>query len=226
MTGRMDMERGRRRRGTAALMMLLSVLAVLAGTVGPVEATGTDRTGGNHDRLRIQIDKAPVTPDGTTVGAVTDIVIGFRPIDPDVPGIGLRAGGTLSVRLPPQLVDTGTLPFADFATPSRAPPLVEGCNTALVLQGWPQSPKPPFPSVSWDPATSTITATMAADWLPDGPDAPGPKQLHLLLLGFRTRTGPGAIPSRSRSDRTPPTTGSCEAPASCASSDGTGRASR
>ena len=182
---------GNRRFGVGVLVALLAVLAAVAG---PVEATGAHRGGGHDGRLRIGIDKAPVAPDGTTAGAVTDIVVSFADTDPDVPGIALRAGGTISVHLPPEVVDTGTQPFANFATPGCAPPLVEGCNTALVLQGWPQSPRPPFPMVTWEPSTSTITATMAADWLPAGPGAPGPKQLHLLLLGFRNPDRAGRYP--------------------------------
>lgn len=186
------MQRNRRFR----LGVLVAVLAALAAAAGPAEAVGAHRGGGHDGRLTIKIDKAPVAPDGTTAGAVTDIVISFGDPNPNVGGIGLRAGSTISVQLPPEFVDTGTQPFASFATPGCAPPLVEGCNTALVLQGWPQSPLPPFPTATWEPSTSTITATMAADWLPAGPGAPGPKQLHLLLLGFRNPDRAGRYPVR------------------------------
>ena len=55
---------------------------------------------------------------------------------------------------------------------------------------------PPFPKVTWNATTRTITASAVQDWLPGGTAAPGPKQIHLLLLGFRNPQRPGAYPLR------------------------------
>ena len=71
------------------------------------------------------------------------------------------------------------------------PPLVTTCSTAVLLQGWPQSPQLPFPDVEWEEATNTIVITATADWLPAGVSAPGPKQVHLMLFGFTNPDRPG-----------------------------------
>ena len=44
--------------------------------------------------LEVSIRKAPIAPDGTTAKAKTDIVLTFVDPDPDVDGIGLKAGAT------------------------------------------------------------------------------------------------------------------------------------
>ena len=172
----------RRRSITAGLVGLLLVVGLL-GPIDGAAAHGGWRPG--DAELAIQVAKAPVSPDGATAGAVTDLVVDLAPADPMVPGLELSAGATIEVTLPAGFESDGTTPFRTFASPGCAPPLVQGCNTALELQGWPQSPVPPFPTVSWDPDRRTVTLTMAAEWAPAGSQAPGPKQVHLLLLGFR-----------------------------------------
>ena len=133
----------------------------------PVESHG-------GDHLPISSAKAPIVPDGTTAGADTDFVITFADLDPEVPGIGIREGGTISVRLPDGFVqDDPTAPM-----------------TLVLLQGWPQSPRQPFPAVTYDAASNTLTGTQSFDYLPQSVEQPGPKQVHLLLLGF-TNPHPG-----------------------------------
>jgi hypothetical protein len=128
----------------------------------------------SHAALDITIDRAPVTPDGTTAGAITDFVLTFRDRDPAVDGIGLLEGATVTVTLPDSFVDTGS-----------------GANAAILLQGWPQSPPAPPPAFPWTTTVSgtTITATLDADYLV-GATGPGFKQVHLLLNSFRN-PGPG-----------------------------------
>ncbi len=169
----------------------LSLLALGVPAIGPGHGSAPPAR-----QLQVSVAKAPVAPNGTTTGAVTDLVLTFRDPDPHMAGIGLRAGGTVVVTLPSEFVDTGQAPFQDFGTPGCAPPRVGSCNTALLLQGWPQSPVPPFPSVTWDATARTITARAVKDWLPGGPAAPGPKQIHLLLLGFRNPQRAGSYPLR------------------------------
>lgn len=123
---------------------------------------------GRDDELAINTAKAPIVPDGTTAGAATNFVVTFADVDPDVPGIGIRTGGTISVTLP-----------AGFVRHDPAAPMA-----MVVLQGWPQSSRRPFPDVTYDADTNTLIATMRFDHLPDTSAQPGPKQVHLLLPGF------------------------------------------
>ena len=125
-------------------------------------------------QLDIATKKAPITPDGTTAGAITDFVLTFRDINPAVDGISMLEGGTVSATLPPAFVNTH-----------------DGTNTAILLQGWPQSPPAPPPAFPWLTTTAgnTVTATLTADFLV-GASGPGFKQVHLLLNSFRN-PGPG-----------------------------------
>jgi hypothetical protein len=127
--------------------------------------------------LPITTAKAPIVADGTTAGADTDFVVTFADVDPDVPGIDIKAGGTISLAL------------ADgFVRDNPASPM-----TLIVLQGWPQSPRLPFPDVSYDATTNTLTGTLPVDYLHQSVANPGPKQLHAMLPGF-ANPGPGSYP--------------------------------
>jgi len=118
-----------------------------------------------NGELEVTIAKAPVAPDGTTAKAITDIVLTFVNPDPEVEGIGLKSGGHIEVELPKGFKNTGA-----------------GGDGIIILQGWPQSPPIPF---LWTTTVvdNIITATLTSDYLP-GMFGPGPKQAHLLLLGF------------------------------------------
>ena len=124
--------------------------------------------------LDVSVTRAVVSPDGTTAGETTDIVVTFVHPDPAVPGISLMEGGTVAVTLPDGFVDTGV-----------------GVNSVALLQGWPQSPPAPPPAFPWVTTVSgnTITATLTADYLV-GAAGPGPKAAHLILNSFRN-PGPG-----------------------------------
>jgi len=137
--------------------------------------------------LEVSIRKAPVAPDGTTAKALTDIVLTFVDIDPAVEGIGLLNGATVQVKLPKEFVNTGG-----------------GTNSIFLLQGWPQSP--PAPPFIWETEVvgNTVTATLTNDYLP-GMFGPGPKQVHLLLLGFKNpKPGKYKIPIRIQPHPTSP----------------------
>lgn len=125
--------------------------------------------------------KAPIVPDGDVTGAPTDIVINFdTDMDPSVPGRTLLAGNTIRVTLPDAFQSSG-LP-ADLPTACAA--FAGECNTAVLLQGWPQRPLPPtseFYTLEMD-GTHTLVFTAVQDL---GPGAtPGIKQVHLMALGF------------------------------------------
>ncbi len=147
------------------LFVLFAATALLLASVPATMAL-------SHQSLTVSVVKAPVTPDGTTAGSVTDFVLTFVDIDPAVDGISMKKGGSISARLPAGFVNT-----ADGTE-----------NTAIILQGWPQSP--PFPFI-WDTTVvgNRVTATLTADYLV-GAFGPGPKQFHLLLESFRN-PGPG-----------------------------------
>lgn len=115
-----------------------------------------------NDGLEIRVVRAPVAPDGTTAGAVLDFVVSFADPNPAVPGVGMKNGGTVTV----ELDDAFELPAAP--------------GTAIILQGWPQSPRVPFPYTT-DVAGNTITLTLTDDWAV-GDFGPGPKAVHLALL--------------------------------------------
>ena len=124
----------------------------------------------NEDILDVTVTKAPVAPDGTTAGAATDFVLTFKDIDPTIDGVPMQAGGTVTIVLPNGFSNVGP------------------GNTVIILQGWPQSPRVPFPYIT-EIVGNTITLTLNDDW-PVGAFGPGPKQVHLGLLDF-LNPGPG-----------------------------------
>lgn len=144
---------------------LISVLSVvlLVGALAPAAVARP------HTTLRVSVEKAPVTPDGTTAGAITDFVLTFADRNPAVDGISLKKGATVTATLPHGFTDTGN----------------DTSNTAILPQGWPQSPPSP-PAFPWTTTVdgNKITATPTADYLV-GDTGPGPKQVHLLLNSFR-----------------------------------------
>lgn len=128
-----------------------------------------------HESLDISVAPAPIGPGGTTAGEVTDFVLTFIDRNPAVDGIGMVAGGSVTVELPPEFTNTGS-----------------GGDGLILLQGWPQSPPAPPPAFPWTTAVdgTTVSATLTADFLV-GAFGPGVKQVHLLLNGFRNPTNPG-----------------------------------
>ncbi len=147
---------------------LISLLFAFALLVVLVPAAGAVTTG----TLRVDIEKAPIVPDGTTANEITDFVLTFIDRDPAIDGISLLAGGTVTATLPDDFVNT----------------MHGDANTAILLQGWPQSPPVPFPWIT-TVSGNTVTATLTSDYLA-GDFGPGTKQLHLILSDFRN-PGPG-----------------------------------
>ncbi len=175
-------------------MILIATISLLF-TVTSASTSFADMAGATAGDLDVLVTRAPVDPDGDLVGTPTDLVVTFADIDPTVDGIGLKTGGTVAIRLPDEFVNNGVLPVAATGSAADcAPPLVSGCSTAVFLQGWPQSAVLPFPDVTWDAATNTVTMIARADWLPTGVGQPGPKQVHLQLFDFDNPQRPGNYP--------------------------------
>ena len=145
------------------------------------------------------IEKAPVIADGDVTGKGADFVITLAGSqDPAVPGRGMLAGQLIKVFLPDDF-DLENLdpafPLADVPTPfPPTPPLPPmpclpanlQCTTAVILSGWPQEPLfPPvlFHTLSIDPDENSFVFTAAQDIVPNSPEFPGIKQLHLILHG-------------------------------------------
>ncbi len=127
--------------------------------------------------------KAPIVPDGNVAGADTDFVITLdRSLDPSVDGRSLAAGDTIRITLPEEFINNGL----DTGSPG-SPGCVPGpCNVGVLLQGWPQHPIAP-PAANYSLAlegTHTIVYTALKDLGPAGPENPGIKQIHLILVGF------------------------------------------
>ena len=76
--------------------------------------------------LDISTLKAPVVPDGTTAGAVTDFVINFKDLDPSKKGEKLRAGDTVEVVLSDAFMSDPSTPTGPTG------------NFVILLQGWAQ----------------------------------------------------------------------------------------
>lgn len=138
---------------------------------------------------------APVTYNGTVAGSPTEFVITLdRSLDPAVAGRSLMAGRSIRVTLPDAFTEVEALPVAaPFAVPEcRTFPAVDEaplqCNTAFLLQGWPQQPIAPPPvlhekyTVTREGVT-TLVVTAKEDIVAAPPDNPGIKQIHLALKG-------------------------------------------
>jgi len=157
---------------TRRLLAALFSVALLMGVFpAAVSAHSTD------DDLKISIAKAPIAPDGTTAGAPLDFVVSFADPNPAVDGVGMKLGGTITIELDEAFDMTGDQGFS----PAGPPP------PAIILQGWPQSPRAPFPYTT-DIVGNTITLTLTDDWAV-GAFGPGPKAVH---LGLFASTNPGA----------------------------------
>ncbi len=172
---------------TLSLIAALMLTAQLAASADQLDA-GSQADGNTVS----SVSKAPIVPDGTTAGAATDFVITFdRSLDPNVEGRSLDAGKKIRVTLPQEFVNTGTQELRNVGEQDCVPGNLQ-CNTGVLLQGWPQHPIGP-PKLKYSLAyegTHTIVFTALQDIKPMGPAAPGIKQIHLILTGWKN-PGPG-----------------------------------
>ena len=143
--------------------LLAIVVALLMIGLVPTTASAKEST---RD-LELSVSRAPVAPDGTTAGAPLDFVVTFADPDPAVDGVGLKKGATITLKLDKAFDMSG-----NQGSPAPSP--------VIILQGWPQSPRVPFPYTT-DIVGNTIILTMVEDWAV-GAFGPGPKAVHLALL--------------------------------------------
>jgi hypothetical protein len=164
-------------------LLVLPLILIVGCQSDPVEESSLINESGkilskkSSGDLPVEVIRAPIVSDGTSAGAVTDIVLNFRDLDPDTNGITIKTGGSIEVELPDAFTNTGS-----------------GTNIGIILQGWPQSPPEPPPFTFWTTTVlgNTITITMLKDFHV-GDFGPGAKQVHLALFGFRN-PGPGMYP--------------------------------
>lgn len=165
----------------AARFYIISILVL---------ACGFANAGQNSDGFVYSIDKAPIVTDGNVAHRQADYVIDLVSADdPTAQGIDVQNGDQLRVSLP-----KGTMPenLTDFpvctlATNCGSPlgactPGTLGCTTAVILQGRPQSPVAPFPTI--EVADNVLVLTANDDY---GPVA---KNIHFIGKGFQN-PGPG-----------------------------------
>lgn len=170
------------------LFLTLVVALVIAGLLA-VPGSISVAAAKSGDNIVHSIIKAPVTPGGDVAGEPTDLVINLDiDMNPDVAGRSLLNGKTIKVTLPEDFVNNG-LPIGRAI--SECVPSTFSCNTAVLLQGWPQHPiAPPLYTLSLE-GTHTLVYTADTDIVPGVPlPGPGIKQMHLLLSGF-TNPKPG-----------------------------------
>ena len=116
--------------------MLRQIACSIAGTV---VALGSMAAVADEGLVK-SIVSAPVVGDGDVAGRVTDLVITLdTSLDPAVPGRTLMKGKSIKITLPTTFTNNGTLPVKAVGTEGCKPPDLQ-CNTAVLLQGWPQHP--------------------------------------------------------------------------------------
>lgn len=171
----------------ALFIVVIALLTMLA----PVLAQTSDMM---DKGIVHSIVKAPIVTDGTVTGSATDFVITLdTSLDPSEPGRTLLEGKSIRITLPEDFTLSGDLPFVSVGGAEDCVPGNLQCNTGVLLQGWPQHPiGPPAQkySFTYEEATNTIVYTALQDLIPNSPDAPGIKQLHLILSSF-TNPSPG-----------------------------------
>lgn len=158
-----------------------------------IAVTGSDAANADDDDQDFvdRIQRAPIVFDGDVADKQADYVIDLiSSEDPTVDGVDVQAGDQFRVYLP-----DGTMPenLTDFpvctlATDCGSPlgpcaPNILGCSTAVILQGRPQSPASPFPSI--DVTGDVLTVTANGDY---GPVA---KNIHFIGKGYKN-PGPGS----------------------------------
>lgn len=189
--------------GPSLLTLALLALLLASGAAGAQEAAPQEGQEGEVPLLTLRAEAAPIAPDGLTAGRPTDFVLIF-PGDahPAAPGRSLPPGGTIRVTLPQAFERVAELPLVSVNDENCAP-AAASCNTAVLLQGWPQNPIRPFERypLSFD-GTHTVVFTA-----PEGIEAPtdsgpGIKSLHLLLFGYRN-PDPGRYLLRLEADTGP-----------------------
>lgn len=154
-----------------------------------------------------EVVKAPISPDGNVVGAITDLLVNLdMDMDPSAPGKMLRSGESIRIELPDafKFVDNKNFPIRTLFSAKDCRPGLLRCSTGVLLHGWPQHPiLPSFPpgkkqqyTFTYEALTNTIVYTAIIDIKGVPLPGPGIKQIHLLLLGFKNPDQAGRYPIR------------------------------
>ena len=197
------------RKSIVAIILLsflaLSVLPVEAMVYeeqyrnAPAAAVPEMQAAAVNEGIVREIVRAPVAPDGTTAGRVTDFVINLEvPLTPSLPGLTLLEGSQIRISLPDEIVyeNETDFPIKSVGEENCTPGNLQ-CSTAVLIQGWPQNPvRPPVKKydLAYDADTHTMIFTALQDLLPAPPREPGIKQIHLILNGFTNPAEAGAYP--------------------------------
>ncbi len=148
------------------------------------------------EELDIVVKSAPIVPHGLIAGQPLDVTLSFVDLDPQVPGIELRQGGTATIFLPPEVTNLGYPVASVGKAVGCEPPVLGKCSSGGFLHGWPQSPLLPLPNVEYDEAEHALTLTATADAPEYDIDNPGAKLIHLFTFGFQNPQEPGDYPIR------------------------------
>lgn len=166
--------------------LILSLCAAVSIAMFSNPATA----GQNSDGFIYDIRTAPIVADGDVAYRQADYVIDLLSADdPTDLGIDVQDGDQLRVTLPDgtmpdNLVD---FPVCTLATNCGSPlgacaPGTLGCTTTVILQGRPQSPAAPYPTVEVIDNVPILTA--------NGNYGPVAKNTHFIGKGF-INPGPG-----------------------------------
>jgi N-acetylneuraminic acid mutarotase len=158
---------------------------LFAGLLGCVVFAGYPLAAQNEGMVG-SVVKAPVVPDGNVAGREVEMVVNFdTSLDPSVSGRTLLAGNTIKITFPDDFVSDGR-PLGQIGTVS-----LDEFNSGVLLQGWPQNPVSPSKYTLGYEGTHTIVFTANEDLAPVSDRAPGIKQVHLAIPGFRNPLVPG-----------------------------------
>jgi len=146
--------------------------------------------------LEIVVKTAPIVPHGLITGEPMDITLSFADLDPKVPGIEMREGGTATIYLPPEVSNLGYPVSKPGEAEGCEPPVLARCSSGGFLHGWPQSPLLPLNTIAYNEDDHSITLTSTKNSPPYDLDNPGAKLIHLFTFGFQNPTEPGDYPMK------------------------------
>ena len=144
--------------------------------------------------LDIVVKTAPIVPHGLIAGKPLDVTLSFVDLDPAVPGIAMKKGGTARVTLPKEVVNLGFPVSKPGEAKGCEPPVLAKCSSGGFLDGWPQSPLLPLNVIAYDAASHSLILTAIADSPAYSIEAPGAKLIHLFTFGFKNPDTSGDYP--------------------------------
>ncbi len=164
-------------------------LACLLIACSPFKMVLADTT-----NLDVVIKTAPIVPHGLMVGAPFDITMSFVDLDPEVPGIVFKKGGTATVKLPKDILNLGFPVSRPGDATGCEPPVLKKCSSGGFLDGWPQSPILPLNLIEYNDENHSLILTATVDSPAYSLESPGAKLVHLFTFGFKNPSEPGDYP--------------------------------